>query len=63
MERFIDLVIDPDGTIHVDMECYKGVGCDVDFKKLVKALGVTVVSKKKNQEYYDEGKAKVQGKQ
>ena len=51
MERFVDIVIAPDGTISVDMECYKGSACDIDFKKLAKAMGATVVSSKKKQDY------------
>lgn len=61
MERFIDIVIAPDGTINIDMECYKGSGCDVDFKKLVKAMDATVSSSKKKQDYYEQGKVKIKG--
>lgn len=62
MEKFIDIVIDTDGTVHVDMECYKGSGCDVDFQKLAKAIG-TVSSQQRKQDYYEEGRVRIQGQE
>jgi biopolymer transport protein ExbD len=61
MDKYIDVTIDPDGTIHIDMEGYSGTECEADFKKIVKALG-TVVSQRKKPEYYQGNKVQIKGK-
>ena len=51
-ERSIDIKIGPDGTIHVDLIGYKGVGCEETLRKISKILGQPVTSAKKA-DYYD----------
>ena len=52
-EKEIDIDILPDGTVRIDMKCFKGGDCEELFKKIAKQLG-TVVSTQKKQEYYEE---------
>ena len=58
-ESFIDIKIDPDGTIHLSMDGYHGTGCDIDFKKINKILGSPSSSSNKP-EYYEDTKEKIQ---
>lgn len=62
-EKGIDIKIEPDGTVSIDMVGYNGTGCDVDMKKLLKALNADVVSSKKKQEFYDDAKVQVRGEE
>lgn len=57
-EQEISIRINPDGTVHIDMLCYKGSACEADMKKIAKALGAVVTSKKKP-EYYDENSVRI----
>lgn len=59
----IECVINPDGTVEIDMIGFKGKGCEKILDQLTKALGQKVDSKIKH-EYYEqdaEVKQKVKG--
>jgi hypothetical protein len=58
----IEFKILPDGTVDINMIGYKGNACDIDMKKIIRQLGESVKSKKK-QEYYDSSKVKITQKE
>jgi hypothetical protein len=59
MDKFIDIVIAPDGTMKIDTEGYQGQGCEAALKKLVKAMGGEIISSKRKDEYFEEGKVQI----
>ena len=62
MSQEIEFKIMPDGTVDINMIGYKGSACDIDMKKIVKQIGETLESKKK-QEYYDDSKVQIKNKE
>lgn len=62
MSQEIEFKILPDGTVDINMIGYKGNACDIDMKKIIRQLGESVKSKKK-QEYYDSSKVKITQKE
>lgn len=58
-DQEIEVKIAPDGTVNIDMICYKGSSCETDMKKIAKALGAVVTSKKKTEFYDDEAKVRI----
>lgn len=60
-EHEIDIVINPDGTLEIDLIGYKGKACEADLAKISASLGVKMLSKRKR-EYYEDAKVRVKEK-
>ena len=54
-----EIVIDilPDGTVKIDMKCFKGTSCEDVIKQITKHIG-TVVETQKKPDYYEEDETK-----
>jgi hypothetical protein len=51
MDKEIEIVIKPDGTVDIDLIGYEGNACDIDLKKIADSIGEIQDSSKK-QDFY-----------
>lgn len=58
-DKKIQIEILPDGTISLDMQCYKGTECDDVLKKIASKIGKLTSNKKKSEYYENENKVKI----
>jgi hypothetical protein len=56
-DRYIDIVINKDGTVEAEAFGYKGKGCADDISEIMRGLGNKVKSKKKT-DYFDKQKVR-----
>jgi hypothetical protein len=54
----IECIIDPDGTVHIDLIGFHGKGCGNIAEQITRALGVKVEQDKKCEYYEQEAKTK-----
>jgi len=56
-DRFIDIVINPDGTVEAEAFGYNGKGCADDISEILRGMGTKLQSKKKT-DYFDKQKVR-----
>ena len=60
-DQEISIVINPDGTVDIDLLNYHGSSCEEDMKRLIKAIGSGTMKKKR--EYFEDNSVRVHTEQ
>lgn len=57
-QKFVDVIINPDGSVAIDQIGFEGKSCSGEVEDLVRILGVET-QKNKKPEYYKQQKVKI----